>query len=372
MNFPAALQIKQTAQTRTDTQFWDWFISNEKYFIEAIRKQKKIEKNFFRKLAARLHEWEYSFSFLAGMNDDHTAELIFTAEGDPALIPLVEDFVAAAPHVEGWKFIALKPRMDINNISIEIDGYKFNAETIGFYDDSDPAFPDEVVIAVVHNDLSEENAPVVMTGTCLFIENSLGELACRTQLDSMQIIRREDAKKELIPICKLESFLLWRHKEFIEQYELIMEVTENDEYKIIEAGTDDGQKLHAVVNNRLLSWDQKPSHPWILLVSIEYCDAHANGLPTKESYQLVNDIQQEFLNELKDEDGYLNIGMQSAEGSSEIFFAGKEFRKPARVAHKISRSYEGKQKISFIVYKDKYWKSFERFCGKDELHGRIL
>lgn len=371
MNFPSSFP-KKTPPAISVEEFWNWFAAHAKDFRDILRAQRLVEKKFFRKLAQKMDEAGHAFSFMAGMCDAETAELIITADGDLTKIPLVEDFIAEAPAVEGWKFTALKQGMNSKDILMEMEGYRFNAENISFYEKADVLYPDEVAIAVVHNDLSEYNAQVVMAGTCIFLENYLGELAFRTQVDDMEIMRPQDAVKELIPISKLAGFLSWRQKELAGQYDVVIENTENDEHVMVEAESEAGAKLIAVVNNRLLSWDQKPSHPWIFVVAIEYSNPQKNGLPPKEAYQLLSDIQQQFMNELKDSDGYLNIGRQSAEGNREIYFACKEFRKPVRIAQKICKQYEGKQKINFLIYKDKYWRSFERFRREKELRGSMM
>ena len=65
--------------------------------------------------------------------------------------------------------------------------------------------------------------------------------------------------------------------------------------------------------------------------------------------------------ELKDSDGYLNIGRQTADSVREVYFACFEFRKPSKVLHTIKKEYQNKIKLDFDIYKDKYWQSFNRF-----------
>jgi hypothetical protein len=75
----------------------------------------------------------------------------------------------------------------------------------------------------------------------------------------------------------------------------------------------------------------------------------------------MDNIEQEMMQELKDADGYLNIGRQTAKGERKIYFACKDFRKPSKIFFKLSQAYAGNFKIEYEIYKDKYWQSVERF-----------
>jgi hypothetical protein len=66
------------------------------------------------------------------MFDDNTVELILTADGNTKNIVFVEDLVNAAPKIEGWKFTALKPSLNIEDLCIEMGGHKFNNKNIHF------------------------------------------------------------------------------------------------------------------------------------------------------------------------------------------------------------------------------------------------
>ena len=85
-------------------------------------------------------------------------------------------------------------------------------------------------------------------------------------------------------------------------------------------------------------------------------------MPHKDDYQLLDSIQEEILQELKDQDGYLNIGRQTADNERELYFAGKDFRLPSKVFYNILQAYSDRFEIEYEIYKDKYWQSFEKFA----------
>lgn len=349
--------------TNAYQNFWAWFQKNERAFFRAVQDGDNIEQEFFSKLSARLAEIKDGFFFLAGMPDDETAELVLTADGDVKNIVFVEELVQAAPVIAGWKFTALKASSKIEDISIKMAGYTFNSDNISFYAADNPAYPDEINIMVTHNDLDEENRATVGNGIGIFLDNCLGELAFATEIDNITVIAKADAQQPLAPVGKLKDFLIWREKEFTERYEGVRHDTENDMYAGFEAQLSDDKPLVAVMNTDLLTWDAKASHPWILLVEIPYDGEQTHGMPDAETYELLDQIESSLLSELTDSEGYLNVGRQTADSVREIYFACKDFRKPARVVYEIQGQYASQLVISYDIYKDKYWQSFERFTS---------
>ena len=240
-------------------------------------------------------------------------------------------------------------------------GYSFTNENLFFYSNDLEDYPDEIDITVVHNDYNDENKSDIINGSYLFIDHYLGELKSITIIDNIDFISKNEAEKELIPIEKLKSFITWREKEFIEKYEGTRRNTENDSYSSLEATLKNGNPMFAIINTDLLDWDAKASHPWVLKFEIKYDGENNNGLPNKETYEFLDVIEKEINTELKDFEGYLNVGRETADNIREIYFACKDFRKPSKVSDKILARYSDQIEISYEVYKDKYWRSFNRF-----------
>jgi hypothetical protein len=352
---------KKDEPIKSYADFWNWFQNNEKTFFSVVKSQKNIEKDFFDKLSPKLAELKEGYFFLAGMLDNDTAELVLTADGNIKNIVFVEELVAQAPKIKGWKFTALKPALDIENVAINMYGYRFDSENLFFYSNENTDYPDEIDISVVHNDLTEENKNEIETGTYIFLDNYLGELDFVNNIDNLNIISKQEAKKELVPIAKLKDFLIWRQKEFIEKYEGVRGNTENDAYSAFEATLENGKPLLAVINTQLLNWDSKASHPWIAVFTIKYDGNKTNGMPNENDYESLDEIENNMSKYLVDKDGYLYIGRQTADGEREIYFACKDFRKPSKVFFETQQKYANKFEIEYDIYKDKYWKSFRRF-----------
>jgi hypothetical protein len=365
MSFLKNIFGKKEQPVTSYAEFWDWFNKNEKEFFNVVKSRSNIEKGFFNKLSPKLAALKDGYFFVTGMYNDNTAELVLTADGNTCNIVFVEELTAAAPQITDWKFTALKPPLDIKDVYIQMSGYKFSNENISFYSNDTASYPDEIDITVVHSDCTEENKSTIAVGTQIFLDNFLGELDFLTTIDRLNIIGPGDAVKELIPIEKLKPFLTWRQKEFVEKYEGMRYDTEHDNFSMLEAELQSGNALVAVINTDLLKWDNKASHPWVSVVTITYDGSRNNGMPNEKDLTLLNEIEEEILQELKDIDGHLNIGHQTAESEREIYFASKDFRMPSKIFYAIQQKYADKFAIKYDIYKDKYWQSFERFTGNE-------
>lgn len=361
MSFLKSIFKTKDEPIKSNTDFWSWFQNNEKDFSQVVKNHKDIEKGFFNKLSAKLGELKDGYFYLTGMYDDNTVELVLTADGSTKNIVFVEELVKAAPEIVGWKFTALKPALDIKDVSIEMGGYKFNSANLTFYANELQDYPDEIDITIVHSDLTGENKKQILNGIYIFLDNYLGELDFLNNIDNLTTISKSEAQKELVPIEKLKDYLTWRQKEFIEKYEGVRYDTENDTYSILEAELESGNRLFAVINTELLNWDSKTSHPWIAVLTLKYDGSNNNGMPNERDYKLLDTVEEEIMQELKDVDGFLNIGRQTAKGEREIYFACKDFRRPSKVFFKIQQKYSDSFGIEYDIYKDKYWQSFERF-----------
>lgn len=364
MNFLTSILRKKEEPVQSYADFWNWFQKHEGSFHRVVKNEGNIEKAFFDKLSPKLSELKEGFFYLTGMYDDHTVELVLTADGTIKNLVFVEELVEAAPKISGWKFTALKPALPIEDVGIQMAEYTFSSDTMSFYPNVHADYPDKIDITIVHDNLNEKNKDTITSGAYIFLDNYLGEFESATTIDNVIVTGKADPQEELIPISKLRDYLIWRQKEFIERYEGVRHDTENDSYSMLEeAQLESGNQLLAVINTDLLEWDAKASHPWVMNVEIKYDGKNNNGMPDDKTYKLLNEIEDEVLAELRDVDGYLNIGRQTADSVREIYYACKEFRKPSKVMHQIETKYANQLDISYDIYKDKYWMSFNRFSS---------
>jgi hypothetical protein len=352
---------KKTPPATGKEDFWDWFSRHSAAFHNIVKTQKEVDGNFLERLIPRLHSIHPQFYCLTGMLDDDTAELIVTSDGVLKLFVFVEEFIQAAPPIPGWKFTALKPPTDIKSFSLDINGYSFSSDNIHFCYIKDENYPDEIDISLIYEHFTEENKDQVTQGCLLFVENSLGEINMATMIDKVTIAPGCPQDIEPIPIAKLAEFITWREKELVEKYESTYFDMNMDEYALMEAEDTGGMPVIAVVNQRILEWDAKASHPWMMVVEINYDGKHRNGMPDKKTNELM-DLFEDALNaQLPQTGGYLNLGRETYKNQRSIFFACKEFRNVSKATATVISQYQQRLEVSYDIYKDRYWRSLDHF-----------
>lgn len=356
--FGKKAEIKEL-DIKTYKDFWDWFLTEEKKFYEVIKAHKNIETDFFDKISPKLKQLNEGYYFLCGMSDDAVAELIITADGEIKNIVFAEEIIAEAPKSERWKFTALKPEMNLDH-GINMDGNEFSQDNIFFCSNEIDGYPDEIDVTFVYEGFTEENKNDCVTGVCIFLDNFLGELNFATQIDTFNVIGKDGAEEELVPVSKLKDFLSWREREFIEKYKDLKDMGDEDAYTVLEAMLDNGLPLIATVNTTALNYDAKASYPWISALKIEYNGNENSGLPESDDYEKLDSIEESAYQNLKTEGGSVYIGRESANNAREIYFASKDFRKPSKVLQNVMKNHP-EYKMSLEIYKDKYWQSFERY-----------
>lgn len=354
--------FKKSNEAITSYQdFWNWFITREQAFYSVVKNNNNIEKNFFKELSSKLNELRQGYYFLTGMLNADECELIITVDGSIKSIVFAEELLAVAPKLPNWKFTALKPATDIDSIEIQMGDYRYSGENLYFYSNEDAGRPDEINITVVYNDYNESDQEQINQGVFIFLDNFLGELAFTTSIDWVNVVGPSNDQKELVPIEKLKSFIQWREKEFIEKYEGIRHDTESDDYAILEATLGNGLPLVAAINTNLLTWDAKASHQWILNLEMKFNGINNNGMPDNETFALLSELEDEFMDKLKDYNGFLNIGRETAEGTRNVYFACNDFRNAAKITEEILNRYKDRIAMDYDIYKDKYWQSLDRF-----------
>ncbi|RPD42913.1 DUF695 domain-containing protein [Chitinophaga barathri] len=349
---------KEKVEVMTNASFWKWFARHDKEFYKVLDKGTDIDSRFMDKVIPQLHQLNEHFYSLAGKYDEQTVEMVISAEGDIKSFVFVEDLVAAAPPLRGWKFTALKPGLGFSEIKIGMNGYEFSSQNISFYSNENNEYPDEIDITFVHTDYNEENKKEIGNGIMIFLENALGELDTATLIDNIQF--GSGIGETLIPLEKLEDFLRWREKEFVEKYKGTRSNNENDLYSVVEGHDNYDMPLIACINSELLEWDAKPSHPWMLVVEHEF-HANDNGMPSADMNEALGDFEDGLLDSLHEKEGHLYLGRSTEGGSRFIFIACREFREISRQTAAYLDNYPLNIDVNYRIYKDKYWMTMEKF-----------
>jgi hypothetical protein len=136
--------------------------------------------------------------------------LIITAEGEKSLFPLVEQIVAAAPVVKGWKIFALKPKLGFPEF-IQWEGYQLSVEDVVF----DPMENEsgELGLFLLVPDLADEDADNAHDALLRAIDHGLGEREFAEAVAFTEIAALEESADEFVSLTDLASFIEWRRKQ---------------------------------------------------------------------------------------------------------------------------------------------------------------
>jgi len=346
--------------------FWNWFRDNQAEFHRTVESGQNIEKAFLNEVLTKLSPLSDGLFVLAGKYDSNTVELVITPDGDVTKIVFAEEVVAAAPLIDGWRFTALKPECG-TDFGLRIGDYEIIDSNLQFVSNESLEFPDEVDVSIIYEGLNETNRDVITNGIYLFIDNLIGELDAVTKIDDLDIIDRPPKGTKPFPINELRSYLEKRESSFTEKYSGIRRNTDDDAYIGFEGQMESGLPIVGIINASLLKWDSKASHPWLAVIEIDFDGRGNNGLPDEATYGLLDNIENDIVADLNDYDGYLNVGRQTGGFKRHIYFACKDFRKPSKKLAEVVRANSRVISIDFKIYKDKYWRTLDRFVNVDDL-----
>lgn len=341
--------------------FWQWFSLNQEEFYSILRSRDNVESTLLSTLIPALHKVNPGFYCVCGIERDHYAELVISAEGNVKNFVFVEDFVSYAPEIPGWRITALKPPIGLDAVSTTMKGIDYNQHKIAFYPKPNLAYPDEISLVFVHTDYNKENAEQVENGTFIFLENAIGEMNLATMIDEIEISGEQEEADELIPLNKLLPYLKWRETEFVEKYRGGRYYTESDRYATFSGQDSKGRSSIGLMNTNLLQWDAKGSHPWMMTITINYSRNQTNGMPDRRTFQKMDQFERELCSLLLDSNGYLNVGRQTYNGIRTIYFACVEFRYASRIARLMIAEYKNEIEADYDICRDKYWITLERF-----------
>ncbi|WP_205510894.1 DUF695 domain-containing protein [Longitalea arenae] len=348
-------EVEQAAR-----RFWQWFVENEHRFRELEKNDSDQALSFLEELIQQMQPFNPYLKALAGPDNNGNYELIITSDGDIALFSKVEELVKAAPEVPNWVFTAHKPALGFEGISIDLYGLQFTTATTSFYPIVQEDYPDEVTIVITHTGYNKELDDQFQAGGMIYLENGLGEVNTATKIDNYETGPVPPASEgiEVIPISKLNDYLNWREKEFVEKYESVP-AERPDTYHLLEAEDKDGKKMLLTVNMECRYWDKKPAYSWLLQVNINYT-GDENGFPFKEQLIELQTLEEELFSLLPG-DRTILAGNKTYDNCRNIYFYVSDYRTTAALLNRYVETKETVYEIIFFIRRDKYWRTMEQY-----------
>lgn len=186
--------------------FWAWFIANQDYL-------KNFERNPDQYLSEVLAEARKIKQGLAIELDPPVNGIIcmtISANGNTELFSIVEQIIAKAPKVAGWKFTAFRQRLgseQLKSMKLKANGFELDPGDMKFY----PVIKgDELDIIIYVNGVTDKNYNQVAYGGLLILDNILGEYDCVTKVNSYDFHPMPESKAEqdsLMPLLEIAGFV---------------------------------------------------------------------------------------------------------------------------------------------------------------------
>jgi hypothetical protein len=187
--------------------FWTLFSLR----ADALSKIESAENPVYDEILAKLHEVHDGLYFEISTKDG-ASELIITAEGEKALFGLVDDIVAAAPKVQGWSYVALKPKVGLAR-SITWEGHVIDCAEVVFEPLEDEKSGDFGIRLLVP-DLPKDKQESVHNGLLRVLDHALGERRFADEIKFTEVDALDADADDYIPLSALDRFIDWRKEKY--------------------------------------------------------------------------------------------------------------------------------------------------------------
>jgi hypothetical protein len=189
----------------TIDDFWQWMSENSEELLEADGQI----------VADRVHERLHDVDERLGVEVSEPAEpreMIITAWSEAGAFPAVRELVAAAPALDGWQIIALKPPRGFE-FGIDVDGLRIDANELQF----DPLSAEEnrallgirvYVPSATDEDEADDRLARILP---LILETGIGEEAA-AQIDHTDFVAGPATDARALPIDQLLRYVQWHRK----------------------------------------------------------------------------------------------------------------------------------------------------------------
>jgi hypothetical protein len=200
---PAAKHLMSTATAIAD--FWHLFATLSKQLADLT----SADDPAYDQLLKQLHRVDPGL-FLELATDPGHLELVVTADGNADLFELAEKVVQAAPPLDGWEFVALKPKMGFPE-TVSWEGVSINIEDVVF-DPSTPEQSNELVLRLLVPGITEQEVDSAHNALLRALDQALGEREFAANVQYTEVEPLLEPADDYIPLLKLEEFLKWHNK----------------------------------------------------------------------------------------------------------------------------------------------------------------
>ena len=205
-SFKASCQTSEDKKTEISSdsleikKFWSWFKKNEKSFKDFEKNRDTVISQILG--ACSVVNPALSIELESGVKG--VINITFSTNGEPKLIPVVQEIVKRAPKIKGWNIIAFRQKITTEQLKakiLEIDKKKFDPNTIKFKATENE---DKLDLIIYAKGISRSNFTDVSYQLSILIDQVLGEYNCTMQINQIDY---EELPKDKKLLSELKSLL---------------------------------------------------------------------------------------------------------------------------------------------------------------------
>ena len=183
-------------------KFWAWFKDNEK----RLKKFEETPDKYLNEVLIQAKKIQDGLAIEFEPPKNGVINMTVSADGDKNIFSVVQNIVAKAPAIEGWKFIAFRQRINLEQVKgmkLKADDHELDPEKMKFF----PIIHgDKIDIIIYTYGVKEENYNQIAYGGLLLLDNLIGEFDCVTKVRSYDFHNMPVKKEELDGLLPLLEY----------------------------------------------------------------------------------------------------------------------------------------------------------------------
>lgn len=184
---------------RAISDFWHFVAKNQNMFLNS----KRPSDQFIESVGNRLFAIHTDLGYEYGQS-----ELCITANGQPDLIPIVQEIVEAAPKDLKFKVCAFRQPIDLTDVRFNIDGHTIPAKDVRFVAQKRKNGYHVILFSPGvrdHKPGFEATNEAIIGKLFILLDNAIGELNVMTMIEEIEFFPVSKAPKGHRPLTELPA-----------------------------------------------------------------------------------------------------------------------------------------------------------------------
>lgn len=202
------MQLENIKTQKRIAEFWHWFLKNEPLlYYGTENKERRVE--VLHQISEELKKLNKHLVFeLSPILEGEVKEFIVSADGIKEAFKTVRQLIRYAPKHPNWQFVAFRPRLESNDLTISMGAIDFSYDDLFFrYVLTDNEFGIELNVRNFNQTVWEKNALFIL------LDALIGEYDAATEIDWVEWTTLDETEAaELCPFVELRDLVDKRKK----------------------------------------------------------------------------------------------------------------------------------------------------------------